>query len=181
MNPRAILHLLFIPNYYLPWSSWPPACRGTKHRGLFKGWRLWKHSRDKKNIHAPFWTMEICPEWIIHPWLITEDRVICFSLCGFCFVYPVIKTAPKLTESCSHWSRSSLQPLSDFSCSNLTCVLFHCNKWSVTLHDWLNTQGSHSKLGQTFLIISPPCQWYSPPNFSLMNLQYGGVWAANQR
>lgn len=100
---------------------------------------------------------------------ITQSFVLFYLFLSDIIVFILLWKLPPNSLSRFLYIAFPLQPLSDFWSWNFTCFLFSTNKWSVTLHDWLNTQGSHSKLGQTFHITPPPSQWYSPPNFCLMN------------
>lgn len=154
---------------------------GWRPIDLVKGLKTWWKD-ENKNMFVPFWIMKMlkkmCNELFIQ---LAGDNTGWSALFFFVFVLFILPSKLPLTQGVVFSATVPQQPLSDFWSLSLACVPFYPNKWSVTPHDWLNTQGSRSKLGQTFLITSPPRQWYSPPNFSLMNLQCGGAWAANQR
>lgn len=124
---------------------------------LVKGQSSWRQSEEHLFSISELWS-----------WTITEDQVLCFFyLVRFCL---------SCHQNCPNRSSAAIIWFLKLE----TCVFFYSDKWSIIPHDWLNTQGLLTTLGQTFLITSPSCQWYSPPSLSLMNLQYSRAWAANQ-
>lgn len=101
---------------------------------------------------------------MIHPYS-WKERTNCL-FCLFCH-----QNCSRLKEPhlCGHSSASIIWFL-----KLETCVLFRSDKRSMMPHDWLNSRGSHTKWVKHSLSRLLPRQWYSPPKFSLMNLQYMG-------
>lgn len=121
-----------------------------------------------------------CLEWIIHPRCDNRGQS---ALVFFSFVYPTIKTVPKLTEPCSlqpflssHYLISGAR-VELVSCSRLCSRQMKRNAAWLTEHSRLDA-ANWVKPSLSLLLLR---QWYSPPQtFRLMNLQYEAVWAANQ-